>query len=447
MAVSFIDAVVAAPSVAAACPRAEVMAAPGVRPSTGGHAASQSACRRILPPPRECVAGGGHQEALLRCSGAARTTTAMAHPRILRAAVLFGILGAGGVVPALQAPAVQAPAAQGPAGQAAAAPRGPAREITQITPELFRARNGNWYTIFLVTPAGIVLGDPINVEFARWLKGELATRFTQPVRYVVYSHSHYDHASGGEVFADTAHVRRAREHAAQHGRPLPAHAGRHVRPQRQRRHRPRRDRHPDQGVARHLRPRDRTRSPRWIATRTVASRRRNCRPTSAVPTSSTPSACASCSAARRWSCMHPGLNHSDDATVMYFPAERVVFATEFLADALVTTSMRSMPSACGAFDGSPIAEWIKSYRDRRSASTSTSWRRATATCSPSATSPRRASSSRTCAPTSRAACARARACRNCRRRYGCPSTKGWVNYERLRVANITAAYENLKVPR
>jgi hypothetical protein len=59
--------------------------------------------------------------------------------------------------------------------------------------------------------------------------------------------------------------------------------------------------------------------------------------------------------------IHPGLNHSDDASIMYFPAERVVFATEFLADALVTTSMRSLPSACGAFDGSPMSEWIRSY--------------------------------------------------------------------------------------
>ena len=60
--------------------------------------------------------------------------------------------------------------------------------------------------------------------------------------------------------------------------------------------------------------------------------------------------------------IHPGLNHSDDATVMYFPAERTVFATEFLADALVTTNIRSLPSACGPFDGSPLSEWLKSYR-------------------------------------------------------------------------------------
>ena len=33
-----------------------------------------------------------------------------------------------------------------------AQPRGPAREIIPLTGDLYRARNGNWYTIFLVTP-------------------------------------------------------------------------------------------------------------------------------------------------------------------------------------------------------------------------------------------------------------------------------------------------------
>src|ERR1044072_3770160 len=63
-----------------------------------------------------------------------------------------------------------------------AQPRGPAREIIPLTGDLYRARNGNWYTIFLVTRDGIILGDPINPAFASWLKGELATRFTVPVR-------------------------------------------------------------------------------------------------------------------------------------------------------------------------------------------------------------------------------------------------------------------------
>ena len=46
---------------------------------------------------------------------------------------------------------------------------------------------------------------------------------------------------------------------------------------------------------------------------------------------------------------------------MLFPAERALFATEFLADALVAENARALPSACGPFDGNPLAEWIKSY--------------------------------------------------------------------------------------
>ena len=58
--------------------------------------------------------------------------------------------------------------------------------------------------MFLVTPEGIIMSDPINRDFARYLKAELASRFKVPVRYVLYTHSDWDHASGGVVFADTA---------------------------------------------------------------------------------------------------------------------------------------------------------------------------------------------------------------------------------------------------
>ena len=88
------------------------------------------------------------------------------------------------------------------------------REITKITGEVYRFRNNNHYSIFVVTPAGIIATDPINKDAATWLKAELQQRFNQPVRYLVYSHDHADHISGGEVFADTATVvahERARE--------------------------------------------------------------------------------------------------------------------------------------------------------------------------------------------------------------------------------------------
>jgi glyoxylase-like metal-dependent hydrolase (beta-lactamase superfamily II) len=80
----------------------------------------------------------------------------------------------------------------------------PARSIVNIAPDLYRAQNDNHYTVFLVTPEGIIMSDPINRDFSTWLKGEMQRRFNRPVRYVLYTHHDWDHASGGAVFADTA---------------------------------------------------------------------------------------------------------------------------------------------------------------------------------------------------------------------------------------------------
>jgi glyoxylase-like metal-dependent hydrolase (beta-lactamase superfamily II) len=82
----------------------------------------------------------------------------------------------------------------------------PVREITQIAAEVYRFRNQNHYSVFAVTPAGIIATDPINAEAAQWLKAELQRRFNRPVKYLIYSHDHADHIAGGEVFADTATV-------------------------------------------------------------------------------------------------------------------------------------------------------------------------------------------------------------------------------------------------
>ena len=59
---------------------------------------------------------------------------------------------------------------------------------------------------FLVTPEGVIATDPINAEAAAWLEAEIDKRFGRPIRYLVLSHDHADHSSGGEVFADTAAV-------------------------------------------------------------------------------------------------------------------------------------------------------------------------------------------------------------------------------------------------
>ena len=89
-------------------------------------------------------------------------------------------------------------------GTTALAQDEPFREIVNITGDLYRATENAHHTAFLVTEEGIILADPINTDFATWLRGELDERFGVPVRYVLYSHYHDDHASGGAVFEDTA---------------------------------------------------------------------------------------------------------------------------------------------------------------------------------------------------------------------------------------------------
>jgi len=80
----------------------------------------------------------------------------------------------------------------------------PVFNISHITGDVYRATVDNHGTVFMVTSEGIILADPIGPGFAEWLKSEFDRRFDVPVRYVVYSHYHWDHASGGAVFEDTA---------------------------------------------------------------------------------------------------------------------------------------------------------------------------------------------------------------------------------------------------
>jgi glyoxylase-like metal-dependent hydrolase (beta-lactamase superfamily II) len=78
------------------------------------------------------------------------------------------------------------------------------KEIGKLTGDVYFARMDDYVSVFMVTPDGIVLVEPIGTEFATWLKAEFSRRFNVPVKYVIYSHSHWDHASGGAVYADTA---------------------------------------------------------------------------------------------------------------------------------------------------------------------------------------------------------------------------------------------------
>jgi glyoxylase-like metal-dependent hydrolase (beta-lactamase superfamily II) len=240
--------------------------------------------------------------------------------------------------------------------------RGPAREILKITDNLFRARNGGWYSLFYVTPEGIVLVDPINTDFADWMKGQIGQRFPGvAVRYVIYSHSHWDHIEGAAAFADTARV------VAQEG-VLRNMDGRYP-------HMPgdMNDRnnngqfeleeivgpamaHP--GIcgmpANFFQTHDRNHDGHMTPAEYYAEVRR--------PNIVFSDRMQITLGGKTIQLIYPGKNHADDGTVVFFPFERVAFAADFPADALVQGSLRSLPSACGNFDNHPLSEWIRSYK-------------------------------------------------------------------------------------
>ena len=78
------------------------------------------------------------------------------------------------------------------------------RALTNVIGDVYRWQNNNHFGLVVFTQDGVVVGDPINAEAATWLEAELAKKTDMPVTHLIYSHSHGDHASGGEVFEDTA---------------------------------------------------------------------------------------------------------------------------------------------------------------------------------------------------------------------------------------------------
>lgn len=75
-------------------------------------------------------------------------------------------------------------------------------ETTEIEDGLYTFTHSFSRTIFLVTDEGVIVGDPINVDAAKALRDEIAKVTDQPVKYVIYSHEHWDHVLGGQVFKD-----------------------------------------------------------------------------------------------------------------------------------------------------------------------------------------------------------------------------------------------------
>ncbi|MCU0898742.1 MAG: MBL fold metallo-hydrolase [Burkholderiales bacterium] len=112
-----------------------------------------------------------------------------------------------------------AASAQTPQAAPQAPPR-PAFATTKVdgTDNVYIYRDGGYQAMFVVTPEGVIATDPIsyaNRGAAQRYLDEIRKVTDKPIKYVVYSHHHYDHIAGGKPFKDAGATFVAHERAKQ----------------------------------------------------------------------------------------------------------------------------------------------------------------------------------------------------------------------------------------
>jgi glyoxylase-like metal-dependent hydrolase (beta-lactamase superfamily II) len=72
------------------------------------------------------------------------------------------------------------------------------------TDNVYIFRYENHQAMFVVTKAGVIVTDPISLRrpAAKAYIEEIRKITQAPIKYVIYSHSHYDHIAGGKPFND-----------------------------------------------------------------------------------------------------------------------------------------------------------------------------------------------------------------------------------------------------
>ena len=83
----------------------------------------------------------------------------------------------------------------------------PLYQTTKVegTDGVYVFRYGNHQAMFVVTKAGVIATDPIaygRPEAAVTYLEEIKKVSDQPIKYLIYSHHHYDHIAGGKPFKD-----------------------------------------------------------------------------------------------------------------------------------------------------------------------------------------------------------------------------------------------------
>src|SRR5436190_3200399 len=114
--------------------------------------------------------------------------------------------------------AIAAPAlAQAPAAPAPAAPPFATTKVDG-TDNVYIFRYGNHQSMFVVTAAGVIATDPIGYgrpQAVVTYVDEIKKVSGQPIKYLIYSHHHFDHIAGGKPFKDAGATIVAHKRAAE----------------------------------------------------------------------------------------------------------------------------------------------------------------------------------------------------------------------------------------
>ena len=197
----------------------------------------------------------------------------------------------------------QTPAPAQPA-PASPAPSQPLFATTKVegTDNVYVFRYQNHQSMFVVTPEGVIATDPISYgrpQAATTYIDEIRKITRAPIRYLIYSHHHYDHIAGGRPFKEAGATivghRRAHERLAA-----------------------------------------RTASDVLVPDEIVDEKR-------TIELGGT-----------RLELVYTGRNHSDSSLVMLLPRERIIFAVDF-------NTLGAVPSRLGVNDSYPV-EWEDSLK-------------------------------------------------------------------------------------
>ena len=170
------------------------------------------------------------------------------------------------------------------------------------TENVYIFRYQNHQSMFVVTPAGVIATDPISYgrpQAAKTYVEEIKKVTKAPIKYLIYSHHHYDHIAGGKPFKDVGAVVIAHKRAKER---LAVLKGLDV----------------------------------VIPDETVDNKR-----TIAL-------------GGTTLELHHTGRNHSDSSLVMFLPKEKIIFAVDF-------NSLGSVPSRLAVNDSYPV-EWEASLK-------------------------------------------------------------------------------------